>query len=415
MKALFKALQLENKIYPIEGETLTDCIRIAWLDKKYSFYQNSELIDVNNRFRIFEYENSQYIIKKSSVQDGEEELRLASKAEKILQNIKINNYDLEVIVPTVKIIDGYAYIITNYKGVSLQESLYSSNEKIKLKIEDIFAILDEFMTRGVLYRGFLPRNTILKDKKIYLLDWEDVIFCKKDEVIVNQLWATNFLLNWSYFFDKNDLEEHLSNYQNSDMGEPNLIKYEKKFGDWINWKGTDLELRTVIMDTVLNAEKPLEITDTNFWIMPNDLAHLISDLFNSDIDVIFDIACKIIREKSEDRYYKLITILSNLIIDLHSQNKSIQPIAIVMLLVIIEESINIHNYSMKYENPKSLIEYIKRRGYILVDTYYNDEREFSFQLELYLKKLIQQFNSQSQDIKIPLGLDEYIVSIKDKK
>ena len=47
------------------------------------------------------------------------------------------------------------------------------------------------------------------------------------------------------------------------------------------------------------------------------------DLFNSDIDVLFDISCKNLRNKEEELYYRLIKDLSNFIVDLFYNKCSI--------------------------------------------------------------------------------------------
>lgn len=418
MKPLYKALSIKNKIEIINADSINDAIKKAWVDDKYRFSLNSELIDVNNRFRIFEYQKSIYIIKKSSTLDAESELDLAIKADEHLKNIKVDEYTLKVIVPIVKVIEKEAYVITKYKGTSLQECLYDKNKNNPLKIENVFSILDVFMKLGILYRGFLPRNTIVIGNEIFLLDWEDVVFCKEPkEKFVNMLWETNFLLNWSYLFDINDLKERIVKYK-SQSPEPPLIKYERKFSEWINWKQSDKELRNKIMNTVLSAEKKLTIScDDEFCIMPNDLAHLISDLFNTDIDVIFDISCEILRSKNENQYYSLIKTLSNLIIKLYIQKRHIQPYAIILVLAIIEEAVT--NKSIFNEQCQQIEQFfieIKETNYDLVNAYLSEsEQLFATKLNNYLNRLVQQYNNSSEEQLKTTILEKYILSFKSIK
>ena len=162
----------------------------------------------------------------------------------------------------------------------------------------IFEILNLFLSKGVLYRGFLPRNMVINNKFIYLLDWEDAIFSNKAEQGINLLWKTNFLLNWSYFYDYDELERQLYKYCNLE-NEPPLLKYEKKFKNMANLNYNDIELRQFILKTVMESEKNINENGNDFLIPPNDMAHLISDLFNSDLDVLFDIASSVLRKKSE--------------------------------------------------------------------------------------------------------------------
>jgi hypothetical protein len=215
MKTLREALNVNNKINSINSKSIKEAIKISLKEKKYKFYLNSELIDIKDRFRIFDYNNEPYIIKKVSIEDGKKEVELASKANEYLNDICVNQFNLKVVLPSIEIIEDVAYIVTKYEGVSLQECLYSNKYINPLSLEDLFLILDKLMELGILYRGFLPRNTIIKKNNIFLLNWEDVYLCKQDnEIYFSKLWETNFLLNWSYFFNINDLSENIHKYTN---------------------------------------------------------------------------------------------------------------------------------------------------------------------------------------------------------
>jgi hypothetical protein len=64
---------------------------------------------------------------------------------------------------------------------------------------------------SILHRGFLPRNTIIKNNKIYLIDWEDVVLSKN---IVNKLlqYKTSILVGWRYLtqITEGDIDATLS-------------------------------------------------------------------------------------------------------------------------------------------------------------------------------------------------------------
>jgi hypothetical protein len=189
-----------------------------------------------------------------------------------------------------------------------------------------------------------------------------------------------------------------------------------RFSKLINWKNNNVDLRNKILETVIKAEKNFLFVDNEFCVMPNDLAHLISDMFNYDIDVLFDIACKILREKKEKRYHFLITILSNLIIDLFKNDLLIQPYSILLVLVIIEESVSnkINVISEKYRNLSQFIENIKLNDYDLIKTYIErNDVLFSKKLKYYLNQLIQRFNSNFENIKFDVDcLSSYILSFR---
>jgi len=422
MKQLKKVILKDNEIKTINNNNVEEAIKKVFINDDYGFYLNSELIDVNNRFRIFSFENKNYIVKKTTIENGKDEVFKASRAYDCIDNIKINNFTLKVIQPQLVEVDKDAYILTEYMGVSLQECVYSEKEKNPIDIHTLFDILDKFLSLGILYRGFLPRNTVVKDNTIYLLDWEDTIFVTKNDIVhIHKLWETNFLLNWSYFFDLDILKEKIKEYQHSSVEEPKLLKYEIKFGNWINYNGNDMELRNKILDTVLFAERKLDVSDNDFCIAPNDLAHLVSDLFNSDIDVLFDISCKVMRNKNEQTYYSLIKMLSNLIVYLFKCKKRIQPYSILLLLVIFTiatkdlqaENIQLENY----ESIDEYMKYINKLNIKLIDCYFNCEKEkFKHELSVVLTNLISQFNDK--DTKLDVDLDnlvDYIFSINGGK
>lgn len=414
MKSLYKALSVDTKINEIFADSMEDAIKISLRNEKYKFYLNSELIDVNDRFRVFIFENISYIIKKTSIKKGKKELELAQKAYKYLEGIGINEYKLNIVVPIVKIIDNNAYVITEYKGVSLQECLYSKELLNPLNIEDVFIIIRIFIEKGILYRGFLPRNTIIVKNNIYLLDWEDVLFCdNQKDVFVNKLWETNFLLNWSYFFELEELRERIAEFSYSIKEEPKLIEYEKKFGIWVKWNGKDINLRKKIMNMVLEAEKNILLEGDDFCILPNDLAHLISDLFNSDIDLMFDISCNILRRKNEFTYYLLINKISNLVIYLFKNKLNIQCYVIILVLVILEEAVyNNENITKeRYEDLDKFLEKIKICKYELVDAYLQSDIEtFNSKLNYNLNSLIKEFTEKDEELRIDTkNISEYII------
>ncbi len=287
---LYEKINQKKKINTISNCSLTEAVTYAFSNDKFKFYLNSELIDVKDRFRIFRFHQKVYIAKKTTEEDGKNELKYALLAKEKLTDVTLPNYQLKVIEPVLLQDEQSYYILTEYHGTSLQELVYK-NEKSSLSIDTLFTIMNAFLDKGILYRGFLPRNTVIQKDTIYLLDWEDTIYTSHPkEIGVNQLWLTNFLLNWCYFYPLEELKKRLLNYKNTSLIEPELLKYEKNFGAWISCINPSKSIRDTILETVLFAEKPLYLDKNIFYIPPNDLAHLVSDLFNSDIDVLFDIS-----------------------------------------------------------------------------------------------------------------------------
>ena len=55
MKKLLNELNVSSKINGVTKNSFEDIIDEVYGDDKYKFYLNSELIDVNDRFRIFSF------------------------------------------------------------------------------------------------------------------------------------------------------------------------------------------------------------------------------------------------------------------------------------------------------------------------------------------------------------------------
>lgn len=396
MKKLCEQLNIDTKIKSIPFDDLSECIEYSLKKDEYKFYLNSELIDVNDRFRIFNHKNKNYIVKKTNKIEGELEVKLAQKAEEILDGLKVNNYIIKIIKPTIYYINDNAYILTEYMGNSLQECGYSKHNKFSIELETIFDILNLFLNKGVLYRGFLPRNMVVNGNVIYLLDWEDAFFDLTVKNGINLLWKTNFLLNWSYFYDYEELEIQLNKYFVAFEQEPPLLKYEEKFKNIVNFEGEIIDLRKLILKTVIESEKSIKENTSDFIICPNDMAHLVSDLFNSDIDVLFDISSSVLRRKSENQYVELLKKLSMSIIDSYSNGMNIQKNTIRIILNLIETSskdeINTDN--------------------ILLTLFEKDDIKFSIRLKETLNKLMLDFNNVKFNDKIFTRVLNYIHSFK---
>lgn len=398
MKRLSDQLNIDSSIKSVPYDDMEEIIKYVFKNKKYKFFQNSELIDVNDRFRIFEHKGKNYIVKKSNRSDGILEVKHARKAEEKLDELKIDNYIIKIVKPNIYSIGNFSYILTEYMGNSIQECNYLKSNKLNIELNVIFNILKIFLEKGVLYRGFLPRNTVVKNNTIYLLDWEDAMFDINAVKGINLLWKTNFILNWSYFYKYNELEKQLKKYNVSNNQEPPLLKYEKKFKSIANLNYNIVDLRNFILKTVMESEKKINDGTNDFIIPPNDMAHLVSDLFNSDIDVLFDISNSVLRNKSEKKYIELLKMLSISIIDSYLNNIDIQKSAIKIILIFIEvSSRNKNELNYKYE---------------ILDLFENDKTKFLNKLKKILNKLLYDFNKKEISNENFIRIFNYIYSFR---
>lgn len=396
MKKLYEQLNIAPIIKKVPFNNVDEIIKYVFKNDEYKFYLNSELIDVNDRFRIFEYKNKNYILKKSNITDGNLEVQIAQKAIEVIDGLNVSNYTIKIIKPTIYYVDDFAYILTEYMGNSLQECNYSKQNRNAVELNVIFEILELFLAKGVLYRGFLPRNMVVNNNIIYLLDWEDTTFVKNTKSGINLLWKTNFLLNWSYFYDYKELEKQLNKYCVLKDSEPPLLKYEIKFKNIANLNCKDIKVREFILKTVIESEKAIKEDKTEFIIPPNDMAHLISDLFNSDVDVLFDITSAVLRKKTESKYIELLKVLSISIVDSYMNNENIQKNLIKILLNFLEITSN---------DDLS-------NGDILLASFKNDKIAFSKELKEVLNKIFYKFNNSKLSDENFARIFDYIYSFR---
>ena len=284
-------------------------------DTQYRFYLNSELIDVDDRFRMVKLNNKTYIIKKTSVDKAKKEVKNAIILSDRLNKTIIDGYKIKPLIP-ISIIDGSnGYIISEYKGCTLQEYLYDKRKTNIIPLSVFIKIVNYLFDKKIIYRGFIPRNVILKNKTIYMIDFEDITFNDNiDPVRLNLQFLTNFILNWQYFYKKQSLSQMLEKYKFSDEEKIELLAFENCYKLITGCKCNNRDLRIKVFNTVIYAEKPCNIRKSIYYkIMPTDLVHLLSDLFGYYLDVVVDLFFENIRKKDELSFYNFISYSSDII------------------------------------------------------------------------------------------------------
>lgn len=358
---LLEKIGKTNIIHKVEAQTLAAAIKIAFTENKYNFYLNSELIDINNRFRIFNFNGVNYLIKKSKKKDAFAEVDNANKVKSSIGDENIDGYEIDIVVPQL-INDGdECFLVTEYLGHSVQEILYTNRRQLSINMSTLSGLLKLFDRRQILYRGLLPRNMIIKNNTIHLIDWEDVIIKNKPiEMYYNLQFKTNFVLNWGYIFPNEQLVDLINSMNIAKVQiEPPLNKYEEVYYKCFNMK-TIHEIRELIYKIVLSAEKPyfkdVETLTEKFVILPNDMAHLISDLFTNEIDVLFDILAFGLREKDEGYYAKLVASFSDNIINMYKNAEIDRSKLFLYVLSMCDLSLKDKlDYSVNYHNLKNFV------------------------------------------------------------
>ena len=318
MGTLKDALMLDSKKLIVNCSKFEECISELYSARfpDYRFFENSELIDVNDRFRIFDFCGTRYISKRVvSEVAALNERKLSQEAYLRIDGVVVNDRKLRVVVPDVFVSGEIVCLVSEYLGNTLQESIYSG-VKDAFSLENLSDLLNLLMENEIMHRGLLPRNIVcLPSGEMALFDWEDAIIGSNASVSYNHSWLTNLQLNWGgYFFDKLDVERMLSQYLSHSEDKVSLITYEKEFAVMTGLQLHSSELRSVIKKVVLYAEAPLKQMTDSFCIAPHDMAHLLSDLFPVAIDVLFDLIVFIVRAHNEFKYRKYLLELSNAIL-----------------------------------------------------------------------------------------------------
>lgn len=281
----------------ISATNLAEAVSYVFQSEGYSFELNKGLIDIEKKFRYFTFRNKGYIAKRVKKSKALIEVKNADTIKKILGKKNIENYFIEIIVPELINVNDAYYCVSEYKGISLENYYYVDCYNTIFPVSILKSCLETFIEAGIYYYDFLPRNTILVKNKIYLLDFENVLF--KNEVVFDIRWNTNFLLNWSNIFNMDLLLGTTNHLVDKKISENNynLASFESAFKKIIGIHGDNIKVRSLILNTVIFAERKYDIKCSG--LVPMDICHFISDIFGTDIDVFSDILFYLIRKKNE--------------------------------------------------------------------------------------------------------------------
>jgi hypothetical protein len=320
--SIWKAVGIPFEIKSIEGKNMSDAVVVAFSSNEYCFFGSCWFIDVKNRFRIFKFGDVSYIAKETSEVKADLEVANSNQALDKLNGLTVGKKFVKIVVPKkVKSLHNSerCYLVSEYFGLDMNNNTYVESGP-KILLNECFSIVKLLLDNGISYRGFLPRNIISKDNFLYLFDWEDATFKNAPDFgSFDHLWRTNFLLNWSYVFDFSDLVEGLKDVLeiNEQLNEPELVKYEKTFKNMTKILASDSVLRKEIDKIVFGSELPLVGKQVNFYIHPNDMGHLIADLFSSEIDVLHDILSYSFRKNDEYKFLLHIQLTTHLLISFY--------------------------------------------------------------------------------------------------
>lgn len=255
------------------SKDLDSAISLIDREKEKYKYINNWLFDPENKLLCFLFNDCKYIAKRTTIEKANLEIKNAKILKKILDNVKINSFKVNIIIPTFcEVSSQYGYIVSRFYGNDLNQLYYENKTENLVFINEVYLKIKYLLeSNHINFNGFLPRNVIFNNNIIYLIDFEDIN--NKDRLIVE----TTQSIAWSYFVDLNlkQIATLLGNENNimlsGDMqkivsGYPNMYKL------------------ALIAESSYNSFKKMD-----------DIINVLSEYVSYEIELILDI---ILYEKS---------------------------------------------------------------------------------------------------------------------
>jgi len=356
--SFWRAVGVNPHIGNIEAESLEKAVQIAFSQKKHLVCNSRWFIDIKGKFRLFKFNKITYLAKEITEEKANIEIRNCLIAKKRIDSKRVGKRTIEIVTPqkiSAKTKPKQHHLVSRYLGLDLNNNVYSKTPPI-LTVDECLSMVKLFIENGISYRGFLPRNIVENKNKIYLFDWEDASFSKQASIdSFDHLWKTNFLLNWSYLYGFNDLVHGLQEKLNihEPLPEPPLVKYEKTYKLITGNNNTESHhLRNTIDEIVFGSELPLKKKYNKFYIRPNDMGHIMADIFPSEIDVLHDMLSVLLRKQNEKIYTLNLQLMTRLLFLYYKEifvNKSIPKFslkyyALTPILLILDDYVVKNNY-----------------------------------------------------------------------
>ena len=306
-------------------------------------YINNWLFDPNNRILCFNYNKRNYILKRVTKQKADIEIKNAELLKKYLDNLLIDDYRIRIIIPAFyKINDNYGYLFSELYGRDFNQYYYNDEKDSLMSLENVFyKVKDILHYNKMYYNGFIPRNLILNDKEIYIIDFEDLN--KKSENIIN----TTQVISWSYFVDFNILGicKNMSHYEN--------LKFDKELEEILS-NFPNIYQVAIIAESSYNSVRKID-----------DVINIISEYIIYEVELILDIIMY---------DYSMHNILCNFEDMLYSLSKKIKILASFYEYDKLKKIVNVdlNNILLKLQNTEisdnlnEAIEYAKRKILIKV-------------------------------------------------
>lgn len=300
--------QIEHSVRKIDASSLLESIKIVSQSPAKFRFKNNWLFDIDKKFFIFSYKNKNFILKHGNINKINKEVENATKTSSLVNKLKIGKKELIAVVPDVyKINSKNGYLVSEYFGPDCNELFYQHSDKI-FSADNVTKIIKKFNNLSIQYKDFIPRNTIVRDSKIYLIDWEKVIF-DNNSISKDLQYKTSILVGWKHVSHITEMEiESVFKFQ---AGSEQVIKYlnpyEEAFKNMLGLKMDNLQIQKLCYENVIKATN---YTNKFSLLKIDDVLHFLSGTIPIEVEILIDF---ILAEDYEKESYCLYSKLSNTI------------------------------------------------------------------------------------------------------
>ena len=303
------------------GTSLREAVSgVYGLQHKYRLH-STWMYDPHGHIRAFEYSDAKYIAKRTSSSKSARERNNAEEAFRRLDGFLIGNRALVAVVPsTLRVAhDKVGYLVSEYKGAVCNEQFYTHCNDNILSANEVKLVAETLANKGIAYPGFLPRNTIVTDDTIYLIDWEDAKF-SDGSVLLDESTKTNYLIGWS-LIQKAPSALDQSNIFKKSNSMPPAGEYEKVFSKMIGAEPDNIgNLATMsYMNAILGESCTKEDGASGRGrLKRDDIVCAISPFIPIEVEVFIDILlARDVGMGADTLHWKLSDIVRLAILDSH--------------------------------------------------------------------------------------------------
>ncbi len=279
--------QIEHRIEKIDIESIWDAVKIVKQFPKKFRFKNNWIFDIEKKIYIFSFKNKNIIIKQGNINKLKKEVENASKVNQLIDKIKIGSKELIAIVPDFYNINSQkGYLISEYCGPDCNELFYQHVNK-SLSTNEIIQILKQLNKASILHKNLLPRNVIVKNNKIYLIDFENVIFNKNSANKTLQ-FKTSILVGWRNLtkITEKEIEANIYYWSDAEQNVEYLNKYEDTFKNMLGLTNTDnYQTQKLCYENIINATS---YKNQLSLLKLDDILHSISGILPIEVELLID-------------------------------------------------------------------------------------------------------------------------------